>query len=149
MFKEKVIFEKILNNESDWELLTPQVQAVLQAGSLVLLEGEMGAGKTTFVASLLKKFKFENVSSPTFSFINHYKNSLINIHHVDLYRCESAAEVESIGFWDLFQSHEPMIFVEWASKIPDDEWPLNRTLFKLVIEKLNSTSRKVKFFELS
>jgi tRNA threonylcarbamoyladenosine biosynthesis protein TsaE len=61
--------------------------------------------------------------SPTFSIINQYPCPDKTIYHVDLYRLESEADVESTGFWDLFREDEALIFVEWAERIADDNWP--------------------------
>lgn len=89
---------------------------------LVLLEGELGVGKTTVVQNIARHFGFATADSPTFSIINEYP-TLPKIFHVDLYRLESAHDVESTGFWDLFSQESGFIFVEWPSRVPEKEWP--------------------------
>lgn len=62
--------------------------------------------------------------SPTFSLINEYAGSATPIWHVDLYRLESEADIESTGFWDLFREPKGLIFVEWPEKVDPSYWPL-------------------------
>jgi tRNA threonylcarbamoyladenosine biosynthesis protein TsaE len=90
---------------------------------LVLLNGPLGVGKTQFVKSMVSTMGGELPDSPTFSIINHYPCPNKTIYHVDLYRLESEADVESTGFWDLFREDEALIFVEWAERIGDENWP--------------------------
>lgn len=94
--------------------------------ALVLLEGDLGAGKTTFVQECVSVLAPDvDVDSPTFSIINEYKrNDKASIYHVDLYRLEDSVDIESSGFWDLFEKDQALIFVEWPSRVPEDEWPL-------------------------
>jgi len=81
---------------------------------VILLEGEMGAGKTTLITEVLRildpKIK---VSSPTFAIINQYTDS---IFHADLYRIKCESELENIGFWEIVAG-DNLIFVEWGSKL--------------------------------
>jgi tRNA threonylcarbamoyladenosine biosynthesis protein TsaE len=90
---------------------------------IVRLDGPLGVGKTQFVKECVKCLGGEVPDSPTFSVINSYRGGSIPIHHVDLYRLESEADIESTGFWDLFSEAQGLIFIEWAQKIPDDQWP--------------------------
>jgi tRNA threonylcarbamoyladenosine biosynthesis protein TsaE len=92
---------------------------------LVLLNGPLGVGKTQFVKYMVSTMGGEMPDSPTFSIINQYLCADKTIYHVDLYRLESEADVESTGFWDLFREDEALIFVEWAERISDDHWPKN------------------------
>ncbi len=89
---------------------------------LVLLEGGLGAGKTTVVQTLAALLGFKAAESPTFSVINEYP-TLPKITHVDLYRMESAADIESTGFWDIFSEEAGFIFVEWPNRVPQQQWP--------------------------
>lgn len=89
---------------------------------LVLLEGDLGAGKTTIVQTVASLLGHAAAESPTFSIINEYP-TLPVITHVDLYRMESAEDIESTGFWDVFDQDAGFIFVEWASRVPDHQWP--------------------------
>ena len=87
--------------------------------TLVLLNGDLGAGKTALVKNFLKEnYNVTDVDSPTFSLVNDYALPSGTIHHFDLYRLTDVAEIEDIGFWDYVDS-ENVCFIEWADKIAD------------------------------
>ena len=112
---------------------------------IVKMDGDLATGKTTFVSRFVRFLdpKIE-VQSPTYSFINRYKTSFLEIVHVDLYRLQSDDEVQSIGFWDLFETpfEEPkkIIFIEWATKIPENDWPIQIPCLNLKFEKIAEQS---------
>jgi tRNA threonylcarbamoyladenosine biosynthesis protein TsaE len=90
--------------------------ATLPVRSTVLLDAEMGSGKTTLMAHLLRKMGVHEVSSPTYSLVNEYRSSGgKSIHHYDLYRLKSEDELEEIGFGDLLDRGE-WNFIEWPEK---------------------------------
>lgn len=103
---------------------------------LILLKGELGAGKTTFVQECARVLGFSGAESPTFSIINEYPTSP-KIIHVDLYRMQSAEDIESTGFWDLFEEEEAYLFVEWPERIPEAEWPRTWSPVMLSISRTN------------
>ena len=81
--------------------------------NIILLKGELGAGKTTLIKSILKKLGVkENITSPTFSIVNQYfaYNRLIN--HFDLYRIKSLKELDVMGFEE-YLDNEGVNFIEW------------------------------------
>lgn len=87
--------------------------------------------------------------SPTFSIINQYPCSQKTIYHVDLYRLEDESDIESTGFWDLFREEEALIFIEWAEKIPDDQWPKNWSRQNLTLSFTNKDDvRKIQTFSI-
>jgi tRNA threonylcarbamoyladenosine biosynthesis protein TsaE len=85
-----------------------------------LFEGEMGAGKTTFIQALCKTMGVTApVQSPTFSLVNEYITSdNILVYHFDFYRIRTQAEALDIGFEEYLYSGN-YCFIEWSSKIPD------------------------------
>jgi tRNA threonylcarbamoyladenosine biosynthesis protein TsaE len=90
---------------------------------LVLLSGSLGAGKTQLVKWFLEPFGAAHVVSPTFTIHQEYHTASGAVDHVDLYRLHTKAEVESCGLWDLFARDNGLIFVEWAERLADTEWP--------------------------
>jgi len=58
-----------------------------------------------------------------------------SIYHVDLYRLENEDDIQSSGFWDLFQQTQSIIIVEWPSRIAEEEWPLDWNIIKIKITK--------------
>jgi tRNA threonylcarbamoyladenosine biosynthesis protein TsaE len=88
----------------------------LPTKATVLLDAEMGSGKTTLMAHMLRKMGVHEVSSPTYSLVNEYRSSAGKaIHHYDLYRLKSEDELEEIGFGDLLDRGE-WNFIEWPEK---------------------------------
>ncbi|ADR19222.1 tRNA (adenosine(37)-N6)-threonylcarbamoyltransferase complex ATPase subunit type 1 TsaE [Calditerrivibrio nitroreducens] len=81
----------------------------------ILLVGELGAGKTTFVKILGELLGFNNISSPTFTIMNRYLNGDDIFIHLDLYRLSSLNELENIGFFDYIDTSYT-IAVEWADR---------------------------------
>ena len=81
--------------------------------TLILLKGQLGSGKTTFVKELLYyKYKFSDANSPTFGIINTYNIKDNLIFHYDLYRINKVSELDEIGLYDNLQI-EAIHFIEW------------------------------------
>ena len=88
--------------------------------NVVLICGEMGAGKTTLIKELLSLMNVvDNVSSPTFSIINEYStNEDETIYHIDLYRIEDVSELDNIGFFEYLESGKTCL-IEWGEIIEE------------------------------
>lgn len=103
-----------------------EVSQKLKKGSVLFLQGEIGAGKTTFVRELLQVLQFEvdEGSSPTFPIMNVYSCSRSNFDqciHIDLYRIKSADEILMLGL-DTMDLQNSLILVEWPEIISENEW---------------------------
>ena len=103
----------------------------------VLLNGEMGAGKTHFVRELLKPLGI-SAHSPTFTIVNQYAE---NIYHLDLYRIEQAGEFEHLGLEDIF-ARGNIVFVEWAQRLPSKY--LSGLIISVDIDKIGDEERDFK-----
>ncbi len=87
----------------------------LTAPAIIFLEGQLGAGKTTFVRGLMRGFGYTGaVKSPTFTLIETYSLPEKEILHADLYRLKDPSELEAMGFRDYF-THNSIVLIEWAS----------------------------------
>ena len=106
---------------------------------IVLLEGEMGAGKTTLV-SVATKHLVPNArpSSPTFTLINQYAD---NIYHIDLYRIKDESELYNIGFYEIL-ADKNIVFIEWPQNAPSAELKL-KAHFIVTILIANERTRRV------
>lgn len=79
---------------------------------IFMVRGEMGAGKTTFIAALSRKMGFEFQGSPTFSIVNEYASEKHRLFHFDLYRIDKEAELHELGFEEYLRE-DSWVFIEW------------------------------------
>ena len=99
----------------------------LQAGDVVVLNGDLGAGKTQFVQGVAEALGvIGEVTSPTFNILLTYdcgssglNASVLRLNHFDLYRLESAEELDDIGYWEVLEG-EGATFIEWGDKFPEE-----------------------------
>lgn len=90
----------------------------LEKGDLVVLTGDLGAGKTKFVEGFLAKFGLQNeISSPTFNIVNEYASNSDTIYHFDVYRLEDSDEFYAIGGEEYFENG--ICLMEWGELISD------------------------------
>jgi tRNA threonylcarbamoyl adenosine modification protein YjeE len=105
-----------LAGEDQTAQLAEAIARYLRAGDLVLLDGPLGAGKTTFVRALVAALggDAQQVSSPTFTLLGHYRG-LIDVLHVDAYRLDGPAGLLALGFAEL--SEHGVGVIEWADRV--------------------------------
>src|SRR5579863_7953098 len=93
---------------------------LLAPPKLVLLRGDLGAGKTTLVKGIAAAFEAaeeDDVTSPTFTLVHEYRGPRANLYHIDLYRVDTQRELETLGLDDL-RSHNSVLLIEWGEKFP-------------------------------
>jgi tRNA threonylcarbamoyladenosine biosynthesis protein TsaE len=91
---------------------------LLAPPNLVLLRGDLGAGKTTLIKGIASAFHAaseEDVTSPTFTLVHEYRGPRVNLFHIDLYRIDTARELETLGLDDLL-SEKSVLLIEWGDK---------------------------------
>ena len=98
-------------------------------GSLVLLSGELGTGKTTFARGFIRQLGWqERIKSPSFSLLESYELEQLSLHHLDLYRIQSSAELEYLGLREYINSRD-ILLVEWPEKaqgfFPPAQWTVS------------------------
>jgi len=105
-------------SEADTAACGRDLAATLSVGSVVLLFGELGAGKTAFVRGLAEGLGIDpgEVSSPTFTLIQEYRGGRLPLAHIDLYRLDDSREIEDLGIEDL--EGDRVVAIEWAEKLP-------------------------------
>lgn len=94
---------------------------LLSPPKLVLLRGDLGAGKTTLVKGIAAGFeaaKEEDVTSPTFTLVHEYRGPHANLYHIDLYRVDTPRELETLGLDDLRSEPDSILLIEWGEKFP-------------------------------
>ena len=134
--------EIIINGIGDLPRAAADFLAAIGDRRIVALRGQMGAGKTTLVAELMRQLKMDDeASSPTFAIANEYHSSETGqtVYHFDFYRLESSAEAYDIGIEDYWDSGN-LCLMEWTENI-EDILP-DETLF-VDIEELPDGSRRI------
>jgi tRNA threonylcarbamoyladenosine biosynthesis protein TsaE len=110
--KNIIISNTISNNETETQLIGFDIAKEFYKGDIILLNGDMGAGKTSFVKGVAKqKNVAQDVVSPTFTIINEYAGD-IDIYHMDLYRLDKPEELFEIGFEEYLYSRG-IVMIEW------------------------------------
>ena len=106
------------SSEAETAAAARDVAASLGAGDVVLLFGDLGAGKTAFVRGLAEGLGVpaEDVSSPTFTIVQEYRGGRVPLFHVDLYRLNDPREVEDLGLEEI--ASDGILAIEWAEKLP-------------------------------
>ena len=93
---------------------------LLTPPKLVLLRGDLGAGKTTLVKGIAAAFEAaaeEDVTSPTFTLVHEYRGPRATLYHIDLYRVDTPRELETLALDDL-RSENSLLLIEWGEKFP-------------------------------
>ena len=105
-------------NEYETKEFAKKLAAILKRGDIIVLTGELGAGKTKFTEGILSYFNLEQeISSPTFTIVNEYHSNKIDIYHFDLYRLTDIYEFENIGGEEYF--NKGICIFEWGELIED------------------------------
>jgi tRNA threonylcarbamoyladenosine biosynthesis protein TsaE len=118
--------EIVTSSVDQTEQIAQKLVKTLDAGTVIALQGDLGAGKTVFVQGLAKALEItEPITSPTFVLLHSYsvtgklKDKFTELHHLDLYRLESISDVIDIGIDELLSSSEDLVVIEWAEKVAD------------------------------
>ena len=129
----------LAGSEEETCAIAREVAATLRAGDVVLLAGDLGAGKTTFVRGLAEGLGIDpaDVSSPTFTLLHEYRGGRLTLYHADLYRLEKAATddlgLEEVGVKD------GVLAIEWPDRLTHD-LPRSRLIR---LEIVDDSSRRI------
>ena len=126
----------ISRSEEETAAVARTLAAQLHAGDVVLLSGELGAGKTAFVRGLAQGLGVdpEHISSPTFTLMHEYRGTHLTLYHADLYRL-ARAETDDLG---LEEAVNGVLAVEWSERLSH---PLNGIAVSITI--LDETARQI------
>jgi tRNA threonylcarbamoyladenosine biosynthesis protein TsaE len=116
--------------------------ALLAPPKLVLLRGDLGAGKTTLVKGIAAGFKAaseEDVTSPTFTLVHEYRGPEVNLYHIDLYRVDTPRQLETLGLDDLIAENS-VLLIEWGEKFA--RIVRDRDV-EITLERLGENDRKI------
>ncbi|MEE2701721.1 MAG: tRNA (adenosine(37)-N6)-threonylcarbamoyltransferase complex ATPase subunit type 1 TsaE [Thermodesulfobacteriota bacterium] len=115
------MFNSRICSINDTNELSSEVSKIVKQGTILLLNGELGSGKTQFVRFLGNHLNvLDSISSPTFLILNIYESDKnFKIYHFDFYRVNSIEELEQIGFFEILNQRKGLIIVEWANRYKD------------------------------
>ncbi len=113
----------LTNNDSETIKLGEEFAVKLTSGDVVMLSGNLGAGKTTFVQGIAKGLGIKDrILSPTFVLVRSHRvdsEKFQTLNHIDLYRIEGQENLEKLGITEFITSENSVTIIEWAEKITD------------------------------
>jgi tRNA threonylcarbamoyladenosine biosynthesis protein TsaE len=113
--------EYITHSAEQTIALGRELASKLKDARMVILRGDLGAGKTTLVKGIaegLQAASQEDVTSPTFTLIHEFHGPEVNLYHVDLYRIETERELATLGLDELLAEEGNLVLLEWGEKFP-------------------------------
>lgn len=131
----------ISKNQKQTNEIAKEFVKSLKKGDIVLLKGDLGAGKTTFVKGVVKALQGDenNVTSPTFTILNEYDLQQFSIYHFDLYRLSDPNELCNIGYEEYFYG-DGVCFVEWPERAEEF---FDKNVKVVQINKLGENQREI------
>ena len=127
--------------------LARRLAGVLRPGTVICLDGDLGAGKTLFVQNLAAGLGVQGeVTSPTFNLMNLYEDGRLPLVHFDLYRLEQEYELDEIGFYDYVENTDGLVLIERAEKFPEC---LPEDHIALQIQRTDVENERVLVFSLA
>lgn len=135
--------KKIINNIEEMQSFAKEFGKSLKGGEVILLNGDLGAGKTTFVRFVLESLGVdEPVSSPSFTIMKNYANKDFKFYHFDMYRIENIDETYEFGFEEYIQnSADSVVFIEWAERV--EELLTNTKVININFKRLGEEKREL------
>ena len=124
-------------------VLGRSLAADLSPPKLVVLRGQLGAGKTTLVKGIAEGFhaaSSDSVTSPTFTRVHEYHGPEVDVYHIDLYRVDTQRELETLGLDDL-RDDKSVLLIEWGEKFPRFERERD---VEITLERLGENDRQIR-----
>lgn len=123
-----------------WEEFIPHIND----RCILLMSGEVGAGKTTSVQMIAQFLGMRDVQSPSFAIHLRYENAQGRaLDHIDLYRLKDDDDLESSGFWDIFAQKQSLVVIEWAQRLDYDYLPLSWQRIEVKFSKISANERRI------
>jgi tRNA threonylcarbamoyladenosine biosynthesis protein TsaE len=119
-----------------------QLASQMSPPLIVLLRGDLGAGKTTLVKGIAEGFQAasaQDVISPTFTLVHEYRSPRATLYHIDLYRIDTERELETLGLDDLL-APDSILLIEWGEKFP--RFVRDRNV-EIVLERVGEDDRRI------
>ena len=123
-----------------------ELAPLLAPPKLVLLRGDLGAGKTTLVKGIAQGFQAaseEDVTSPTFTLVHEYRGPSATLYHIDLYRVDTPRDLETLGLDDLMDENS-VLLIEWGEKSLRFERERD---VEIALERIRENERRIRVSE--
>ena len=134
--------EFVTNSPEETIAIGRDLADALRPPKLVLLRGDLGAGKTTLVKGIASGFSAasqDDVTSPTFTLIHEYRGPEATLYHIDLYRIETQRELDTLALDDLVDN-QSVLLIEWGEKF--DRFVRERDL-EISLERVSENARRI------
>ena len=132
-------YVKITYSPEETIKFAEEVGKLLKGGEIIAYKGSMGAGKTTFTRGLCIGLGLpDEVTSPTFALVNEYRGK-ITLYHFDMYRIQSADDLETTGFYD-YISDDSVLAVEWSENISE---ALPQNTIYITFDRIDENTREI------
>jgi tRNA threonylcarbamoyladenosine biosynthesis protein TsaE len=131
------------NSPEETIALGRELASQLAPPKIVILRGDLGAGKTTLVKGIAEGFhaaSHDDVTSPTFTLIHEYRGPSVTVYHIDLYRIDTQRELETLGLDDLMTDNS-VLLIEWGEKFARFERERD---VEIALERISENQRRIK-----
>ena len=142
MTNQAIASQTITHSAEETIAFGRKLASVLSPPLVVLLRGDLGAGKTTLVKGIAEGFgaaRAEDVTSPTFTLVHEYRGPTATLYHIDLYRIDTERELETLGLDDLLAPN-CILLIEWGEKFP--RWRRDRDV-EIVLERAGENECRI------
>lgn len=143
---KSLLLKKISNSVSETITIAEQfITKLKDKNCILILSGDLGAGKTHFTKGIFKALNYtnyEDITSPTFDLVNTFNLSNLLVHHFDLYRIENLNTEDEVWLNEIL-SEDSLCIIEWGDKFT---FNINKKIYYIKIEITKNNERKIKIF---
>src|SRR6476646_1201485 len=135
------------NSPEETIALGRELASRLAPPKIVVLRGDLGAGKTTLVKGIAEGFQaasHDDVTSPTFTLIHEYRGPAATLYHIDLYRIDTQRELDTLALDDLMNDYS-VLLIEWGEKFGRFQ---RERYVEIAIERISDNERKIRIADL-
>ncbi len=131
--------KKYVGSKEETRKFAHEFIKLINEGDVIVLNGDLGVGKTFFVTRICECYNIKKTSSPSFAIVNIYEGSK-KIYHFDFFRIKREEELYDIGFEEYLTDPEAIIFIEWGNIVPQI---IPRKRIEINFNFVNETSREI------
>lgn len=133
-------FQDKLRSLEESKNIGSKLAKVFRENDVIVLDGDLGTGKTTLIKYICSFYNISEVSSPSFSIVNEYSGN-VKVYHFDFYRIKKVEELYDIGFEEYLNDEEAIVFIEWGNLIPEI---LPNQYYEISLQYTSDNERQIK-----